>query len=296
MTDLAAIRYDLIAPLLQRYKRRFTLLDLGAGINPYTAQRISREFDACVVAIEQDVIADDELTKFGPRALWLRKKVNAEGLKQLACCEHFDVALALNFLHHDSQWTKAAIAIDKMAAGWIVQTPYAHDKETCGQEATAEIHRSISEIGVYVGESVQFPSHMPRPIYEMKTLWSPHYTLTMSSWTAPHDCIEAKIFSDYLEKNIEIHNADGSKPLRRYIPGLNLWNFANLGGAWPRKDVVLKLIREFPLPAEHHGDIMPHNFLFDGAELFLIDGHEGWEFDDAAGLKKTAEMVGDLLV
>ena len=83
---------------------------------------------------------------------------------------------------------------------------------------------------------------------------------------------------------------------RPYIHGLNLWNFAQLGGAWPRKDMVLRLIQEFQLPPTNHGDICPHNFLFDGAALFLIDGHEGWAFDDAAGLRKTWEMVGDLLL
>ena len=29
------------------------------------------------------------------------------------------------------------------------------------------------------------------------------------------------------------------------------------------------------------------HFLFDGAELHLIDGHEGWEFDDAEGLREN---------
>ena len=294
MTDLAAIRYDLISPLLQRYKRRFTLLDLGAGINPYMAQRISREFDAVVVAIEQDEISPAELAKFGPRALWLRKTMSAEDLKRLGCCEHFDIALALNFLHHvGPDWRSAIHSIRLMTSWLVVQTPSAYDKDTCGLENTPEIHGWCEDNMLEIAESVQFEKHAPRPIYEVKT--ANFGRLTSSSWTSPDSCIDAMIASHYDHKSIRLLHKPNDDNWRTFIHGLNLWNFAQLGGAWPRKDAVLKLIREFPLPAERHGDITPHNFLFDGAELHLIDGHEGWEFDDAAGLKKTEEMVGDLI-
>ena len=66
MTDLGDVRYQLIAPFLRQYSRRFTVLDFCAGINPYMAQRISRDFDCVVVAAEQDVIVQEELNKFGP--------------------------------------------------------------------------------------------------------------------------------------------------------------------------------------------------------------------------------------
>lgn len=301
MTDLAAARFDLIAPLLRRYKRRFTVLDLGAGINPYMAQRISREFDAVVVAIEQDEIAPEELAKFGPRALWLRKKMSVEDLRRLGECEHFDVVLALNFLHHqkttEDAW-RALVELIQMAAFVVIQTPHMNDFDSCGGALIPTIHITLDRykregVADYLGESVQFYGHSPRPLYCVHGLANGE--LTSSSWTSPPACIKAFIYSDFTGKTIEIKNDDGMKPLRPFIHGLNLWNFAQLNGQWPRKEQVLKLIHEFPLRQERHGDITPHNFLFDGAELHLIDGYEGWEFDDKENLAKTERMMADVL-
>ena len=291
MTDLAAARFDLIAPLLRRYKRRFTVLDLGAGINPYMAQRISREFDAVVVAIEKDEIAPEELAKFGPRALWLRYHITAFGLERLAECEHFDVVLALNIFHHFEDLNGASNAISRMCDLVILQTPKRNDAQSCGQERIPEICDYLDNY-TPIGESVQFEGHMPRPIYSLEPVRNG--VLTRSSWTSPPLCIRAIIESNEEEKTIELSHKPS--PPRPYIHGLNLWNFAQLNGQWPRKEQVLKLIHEFPLRQERHGDITPHNFLFDGAELHLIDGYEGWEFDDKENLAKTERMMAEVLI
>ena len=291
MTDLAAARFAIIAPLLRRYKRRFTLLDLGAGIHPYMTQRIGNDFDALVIAVEQDEIVPAECAKFGLHTLWLRKSVTPMDLERLACCEHFDVALALNFLHHFGDgWRDAAKSFERMTSLAIVQTPYSDDSASCGQEIIPTINEWLSFF-THIGESVQFDGHMPRPIYMKGNMQRAR--LTMTNWTSPENCCDVRISTGFTSKTIQLVHKDGK--LKPYIHGFNLWNFVMLGGAWPRKDVVLKLIREFPLPKEHHGDITAHNFLFDGKELFLIDGHEGWEFSDEYGLKQTEQMVGDLL-
>jgi len=290
VSDLADARYQLIAPLLRRYKRRFTVLDLGAGINPYMAQRISREFDAVVVALEQDEIAPEELAKFGPRALWLRKKMSFEDMLRLVRCERFDVVLALNILHHfGEEWDLIAGTLQLLGHEVIVQTPDASDEGTCGRDITPAIQKWLD--GERIGDSIQFPSHNPRPIYRLDG--SVLSTITMSSWTSPVNCIEADIWATHSSCEIRLrHKGIGYRP---YIHGLNLWNFAQLNGQWPRKEQVLKLIHEFPLRQERHGDITPHNFLFDGAELHLIDGYEGWEFDDKENLAKTERMMAEVL-
>ena len=180
-------------------------------------------------------------------------------------------------------------ALTLMSDYVIVQTPYANDKESCGGDVIPEILTAMMAVGKLLGESQQFEGHMPRPIFKVKGTFCPK--LTMSSWTSPENCIDAPIDSTFHSKTIELKpQADCHRD--HFIHGLNLWNFAQLNGAWPRREEVLKLIREFPLPAEQHGDITAHNFLFDGAELHLIDGHEGWEFDDAEGLRKTAAAMG----
>lgn len=288
--NLAEARYDVIAPLFENYHRRFSVLDLGAGINPYMAQRISREFDAVVTCIEKNEIVQTELDQFGPNVMWLKKDMGARDLERLSYCEHFDVVLALNALHHfGDYWQDAALSLTTMCDWLIAQTPLPSDKGTCGQDIVPEIYRMISQIGVKIGETVQFEGHDPRPIFRVEGSWRPK--LTMSSWTSPENCINAEITSDFSSKTIWLRHKQNAEP-RPYIHGMNLWNFAQLGGAWPRRSEVVKLIREFPLPDTPHGDITAHNFLFDGAALHLIDGHEGWEFDDADGLRKTVEQMG----
>jgi len=288
--DLAVARYNLIRPLLKRYARRFTVLDFGAGINPYMAQRISREFNCVIVAIEQNEIAAYELEQFGPRALWLRKKMSAEDIELLADCEHFDVVLALNILHHFDHWERVLYSIMDMCDLLIVQTPRPEDAGSCGQKFIPHIAKFMENY-TPVGESVQFEGHLPRPIYCVEPIGES--VLTRSSWTAPACCIRAIVHSGEEEKEIEL--AHKKLPRRQFIHGLNLWNFAQLNGQWPRKDKVLKMIREFPLPTERHGDITPHNFLLDGEKLHLIDGYEGWEFDDRENLLKTERMMSEAL-
>ncbi len=290
MSDLANARYQLIRPLLAKYSRRFTLLDLGCGINPYMAQRISREFNCVVVALEKDVICADELAKFGPRSLWLKKQMTAEDLELLADCEHFDVVLCLNFLHHLDHWEKALYSIMDMCDLLIAQTPTAEDAGSCGQNVIPAISRFFENYTA-LGESVQFEGHLPRPIYSVEPIGDS--VLTRSSWTAPACSIRAVIHSSEEEKSIEL--AHKKLPERPFIHGLNLWNFAQLNGQWPRKDKVLKMVREFPLRSERHGDITPHNFLFDGEKLHLIDGYEGWEFDDRENLLKSEWMMSEVL-
>jgi hypothetical protein len=60
--------------------------------------------------------------------------------------------------------------------------------------------------------------------------------------------------------------------------------------------MVMHDLRNFQLPAEPHGDITAHNFIYDGKDLFLIDGREGWPFSDADGLQDTIAKVEALLL
>jgi hypothetical protein len=292
VSDLAAIRYDLIAPLLRRYKRRFSVLDVGAGINPYIGQRISNEFDCVYVAIEKDEIVSEELAKLGPRAIWLRKQFSAEDLYNLSLCEHFDVVLGLNILHHFKEWLSAFHSgLRCLGDLLIIQTPYPADTEACGQDRVEPIHSAL-RLSELLGTTVQFPMHMPRPIYAFD--YAPIANLSVKAWEGGRGDVDVLIESTYEERTIQLRHKY-QKP-RPYIYGLNLWNFVQLGGAWPTKDHVLQMIRDFPLPEEPHGDMgAPWNYLLDGKELHLIDGHEGWGFDDRLGLQAVEQKVEEAL-
>ena len=88
-----------------------------------------------------------------------------------------------------------------------------------------------------------------------------------------------------------IYGTSETKERKEWIPGINRWNFLQLGGAWPPRLKVLDLIKAFPLPERNHGDMVPHNFIFDGQALHLIDGYEGREFDDSEMMARTIALV-----
>lgn len=84
-------QYTFIRPVLEKYRRPFTVLNLGGRIG-YT-ERILDDFpNACVVSFEPftEAIAL-------PRVALLHKKISLSDLQKLSEVEHFDVVLALGF-------------------------------------------------------------------------------------------------------------------------------------------------------------------------------------------------------
>jgi hypothetical protein len=287
--EMTQERFDLIAPTLAKYKRRFTVLDLGAGIEPYLSCKISQEFDAVVVMVEKDNIIYP-LESFGPHTIWLNTNLDADTLWNLKLCEHFDVVLAMNFLHHFSEddVARAAVAVRNMGTDVFAQFPYIGDSASIpGHGSVWNTLHDIFNCTDSIGATSQFPMHRTRPIFYLHN--------SVSALTRTH--IEAPGYSaDTLFKASYITNqAYTKKGIKDWIPAINLWNFCKLGGRLPQLHKLLQMLNEFPLPTAHHGDITPWNFLIDGQQLHLIDGYEGWEFGDIEGKQETIRKVTECL-
>jgi len=277
-------RLELLRPLLERYRRRFTVLDLGSN-DGSIAGWIAREFDAVVTCVERNYPNQVTENPEGLPVMVLKKEFSGDDLALLAECEHFDVVLALNFLHHFSvgDWKQVARSTLKLGDHIFIQLPKPEDSGAPGQEFTVDMLEFLHD-ALTLGETVQFPGHMPRPLRL-------HYRagptqLTRSSVTSPDQSGMWKVHSSFKG----IYGTSETKR-REWIPGINLWNFLQLGGAWPLRSKVLDLLKAFPLPESNHGDMVPHNFIFDGQAIYLIDGYEGWEFDDQAVMAKTIAIV-----
>ena len=107
------VRYAVIQTLLNRYKRPFTMVDVGAD-NGYCSLRAARDYkDSVFVMIEGD---EQERPFMGTQLqsicscnedlhniIFLNRAVAAVDLQRLGECEHFDVVLALDVVNRFGQ-------------------------------------------------------------------------------------------------------------------------------------------------------------------------------------------------
>jgi hypothetical protein len=286
-------RYRLIKPFLGCFQRRFTVLDLGAFEGAMSFQ-IARDFpESVVIAVEQDPIIIEKAREANlPNVLVLNRKISAVDLAELATCEHFDVVLSLNFLHHLESGVGCAYnAINSMSCHQFYQTPYPGDSGACGQERLDAIYFSMIGMSHVLGATRQFDGHMERPLLHR---CSPFYSvMTRSSLHSPPNCNKNLVACGTSFKRIQLeHKGEASKD---WVFGFNLANFCTLGGGWPKKQRVIELLRKMPLPERRHGDIAIHNIIFDGQRMQLIDGGDDWGVDDRENLERVIRKVEERL-
>jgi len=282
-------RLELLRPILSQYRRRFTVLDLGSGIEPNqnVGQEIAREYDAVVVAVEKDWQREKFLES--KHTIVLKREMNWEDLSGLSMCEHFDIVLAFNILHWapaDEWFDFYTNAVD-MAERAFIQIPATVSSELPGREFLPDLVQVIkNEHGSrYLGSTTQFPGHEPRPLWHIAH--GPLYRqLSRTHLGAPPMSSDAHIRADFIR--IIVHHKNN---WRAWVPGFNLANLMKLGMVWPPREKMVELLREYKLPPTNHGDVVLHNFVFDGEQLYLVDGFEGWEFDDREGLDKVISEV-----
>lgn len=283
--DLRQSRYDrFIAPLLDRFTRPFSLIDVGAGKEGFNSFETARRYPQSIVfMIEKDA---DYPLPLPPNVWVMKKEFSAGDLERMASCEQFDLVLAMNVLHHFGEWwERAANSILGLGHMIVFQTPYAHDTKACGQPVIPPIHEWLVHNTVSQGESIQWPDHTPRPVYYSR--YKPQATLTSTN-------IESQGNAD-MEVTSEPDCATFTyrEKTRPWIPGMNLWSWRMLGGWSPTLECVIQMLKDFPLPEKNHGDVVPWNFIIHGGGLCLIDGFEGWEFDDKKNLEKTIITMKD---
>ena len=270
-------RLDLLKPILSLYKRRFTVLDLGAGVNdPTLGREISQAFDAVVVEVEQNWLP----APTGPRTIVLRHAFTIDELERLSRCEHFDVVLAFNIIHwFGTRWREAAQAVLGMGDYVFTQIPCEADMDSEGfKDAWPESWTEVPAMLRYfrngcahLGDTAQFPGHPPRPVYLTKNKVK---HLTATTLNPPYNDADIAVLSTH--KGIQgsfLHKKP--REHREWIPGINLWNFCQLGGAVPAREKVLEMLNAIPLPEKQHGDIQPWNMILDGERLHLIDEAPG---------------------
>lgn len=125
-----AARYESLIPILNKYKRPITILDLDAD-QGYLSYLIAKNYPATYVMIETDYNEKSKTTnqlenicKLNTSLstiIVLKKRFSYLDLKRLGECEHFDLVLAFNTLYHfRTDWREITDALFTLGDNIII--------------------------------------------------------------------------------------------------------------------------------------------------------------------------------
>lgn len=248
--------------LLDLYKRPFTVLDLGAA-EGYFSARIAADFpSSTVVAVDQNENLDAVSVLSNSPFIHLNTKLSVRQLYLLSQCEHFDVVLCQNVLHHFGPVYAQAFQYIRALGDWLViETPPPADKGACGQVVTHQIADLIhfSSVGVLCETESHVTSNVYRNTYVLMGLGQ--NTLHRSYWSVPDGVPFGRVYTVSTFKTKTYHNVRKGE-VRDWVPGINLDTYLNLKGQYPPIEHLYTQIQNYPLPYPHnHGDIAPWNFI-----------------------------------
>ena len=151
-----SVRYEALKPLLNKFKRSFTVLDIGAS-QGFFSFKIAAEYpNAVAVMIEgnydttwnvaQQLLDLCQKNTLLHNIIFLQKHITIEDLIQLGKTEHFDVVLAFNIIHHFKEsWRKAADAIFTLGDHIIIETPPSNDKVFANNKQIKELEKYLTQ-------------------------------------------------------------------------------------------------------------------------------------------------------
>lgn len=292
-----AWRYDVIRGVVGAYRRTVTVWDIGANLG-YFGCRLSHDYDAISVMVDSrpaliDVCREND----DPHTIALLHRLSARDLAELAASEHADVVLALNVLHHLVDWRDALDAILGLGEQIVIETPGRGDTGSVNYEASQAIMDVVETLGgvrLATANSHVTPG-VSRPIYLIsrpKSAVSAGYAYRERVRPrGPHPPRPHTITSTLEDKTIAYQDGDTSRP---WIHGMNLWNWAQLGGAYPSHRRVRESVNDaYDAIAEPHGDFRPWNLILTGHSVTPIDSGHRKSVDDRTGLRQTLAWISD---
>lgn len=268
-------RYQAIKPLLDTYKRPFTVLDIGAA-EGYFSFRIASEYQAYAVMIGSPTWNNNflqtlcETNKLNNVTL-LSKEISSAELQRLSECEHFDVVIAFNVIHHfGSEWPQAYQAILNMGDNILIETPPRGDIGACGNAYLSAINDRLDQEqnSVLLGQFRRQtdPSKVDKLVWVIKN----KRELQRRAYIFPSQCNPHiyEILSDFDSKTLNKYNFMGLLQ-SKWEAGINLLTFKMLNGSYPSTKSLAKALE--PLTKVPTNDLKPHNLIVQGTQLKVID-------------------------
>jgi hypothetical protein len=289
-------RYEALKPILDRYKRPITVLDLGAGQGYFTF-RIAHDYDSTCVMIEDNGgslrRADQLLDLCHANAhlkniALLNKRMSLQELEKLADCEHFDVVLAFDYIDHEAcDWRQTVNAILRMGDNIFIQVPWSDiSSDNKSQRKVVECLAERS------GKLILQTPYVNDPKIQEQLLW----------FEGSKKGLRCKYFwLDPKDSNMDLFRIDSSYRSKTFIKnghssgvewkkGINLMTFLMLNGTYPTKGAIKQAVAGRAL--EQLTDFAPWNLILQGEDVVLIDQKDkGWRVNVHKSLNFINEVI-----
>jgi hypothetical protein len=300
-------RYKIIQEVLNKYRRPFDILDIGAS-QGYFSFRAAYDYDCVCVMIEGN---NQAYPKVGSQLLdlcnandtleniiLLNKEVTLKDLLKLGECESFSVVLAMNIIHwFGPQWREITDAILKLGDNIIIETP---PEEDCASQEQNILRKSIEEYLLFRKANIlgKVPRHTSDNVMaNIYLLESEKKRLTRKHWLVPQTSDHYTITSNYEAKTItkwppHAHTAK----VNDWKSGINLITFLMYNGAYPSREKIEAAVKGIQDPS--HNDWTVNNMILQGDRLSLIDwddpvhGLSGGRRSTPKVLKTHLRLVG----
>jgi hypothetical protein len=278
-------RFAIVNSVLQKYKRPFTLLDIGAA-QGYFSMRAAESYPESVFVmwegsnpvypkISAQLASICQLNNHLKNLIWIDKSFILKDMKNISACEHFDVVLLLNIVHWFSgQWKEMIDTAHSMAHVTILEVPPIEDSLPEDQRL---LRKQIHE---YVSTSAQqsirgVPRHTNPLLHTTYYILENEGPFALQRTSLIHPDFgdrQHAITCDYQTKKLQ--KVDLVKPFLTYSsawqPGINLITYLMMQGAHPPRQ---ELVRYLPEESSHK-DWMLNNMVLQGKHLALIDQND----------------------
>lgn len=274
-----APRYELIRPVLERFQRPYSMIDVGANAG-YFCVRAVEETQCFPIAIEKEAGLCDR------RIPCIESRVSASDLYELSISEHFDVVLALSVLHHVDQWQDFLTALLNLGTHVIVEYPNM-DEELCRHVERAH------------EQAIVLNSLCRRTVLGTTQPFEGPGTRTVALYEQPKAYVCTGAFYDRMKRRVphttkhhDVAYDHSSKRVhgRSWIHGINLWSFLQMGGGNPSREAIVHGLPYVP----GHGDIRPWNYILNHQGTTLFDpAPPGVRYhpDDAAAFAEMRRWI-----
>ncbi len=278
-------RFAIVDSILKRYKRPFTLLDIGAAQGYFSIRGAEKYPKSVFVMLEgsnpvhpkisQQLASICELNRHLLNLIWLDSPIILKDLENLSLCEHFDVSLLLNIVHwFPKEWKDIIDAVCLMSQVVVVEVPPVEETLPTDQlQLRREIHRYLSALAKQTIQGV--PRHTNPSLYTTYYIVENEGPFALQKTSLIHPYFEDRVHRITCNYEIkQFEKIDREAPFLRYVtdwqPGINLITYLMLKGSYPKRQEVISSLPE----TNSHKDWMLNNMILQGEGIVLVDEND----------------------